>query len=79
MQNCYVAGSNEQPIPQALAISEKFLFGGANRVHGGGFAGTILNIVKNENKDAFICEMKKYFSNEAIIPLKVRALGTLVL
>lgn len=79
LQNCYVAGSNEQPIPQALAISEKFLFGGANRVHGGGFAGTILNIVKNENKDAFICEMKKYFSNEAIIPLKVRALGTLVL
>ena len=79
LQNCYVAGSNEQPIPKALAIASKYLGNGANRVHGGGFAGTILNIVKNEDKDNFISNMQKYFDAKDIIPLKVRAVGTIVL
>ncbi|MBQ8426958.1 MAG: galactokinase [Clostridia bacterium] len=79
LQNCYVAGSKEQPIPKSLSIAEKYLCGGANRVHGGGFAGTILNIVKNDKKEAFIDAMRKYFSEENIIPLKVRSLGTIVL
>jgi galactokinase len=74
-----VAGSSEQPIPKALSISAKFLNGGANRVHGGGFAGTILNIVKNQDKDYFIECMSKFFPVKDIIPLKVRTVGTIVL
>jgi len=79
LQNCFVAGKKEQPIPKALSVSRRFLFGGANRVHGGGFAGSILNIVKNENVGAFIDEMCKYFPVKDIIPLKVRSVGTIVL
>ena len=79
LQNCYVAGANEQPIPKALAISKKYLNGGANRVHGGGFAGTTLNIVKNENLESFIDNMSAYYKKEDIIPLKVRSCGTIVL
>jgi galactokinase len=79
LQNCYVAGSSEQPIPKALSVAERFLRGGANRVHGGGFAGTTLNIVKNENLDFFINEMNAYYKREDIIPLKVRSVGTIVL
>ena len=79
LQNCFVAGSSEQLIPKALSVSERFLNGGANRVHGGGFAGTILNIVKNDNLNYFIENMSAYYGRENIIPLKVRSIGTIVL
>ncbi len=79
LQNCYVAGSNEQPIPKALSIAENFLCGGANRVHGGGFAGTILNIVKDDNLAYFIDNMSRYYDKKDIIPLKVRSVGAIVL
>lgn len=79
LQNCFVAGRSEQPIPKALALCESFLSGGANRVHGGGFAGSILNIVKNDDKEYFIEQASKYFSADSIIPLKVRSVGTIIL
>ncbi len=79
LQNCYVAGAEEQLIPKALSISSHFLCGGANRVHGGGFAGTILNIVKNDFKDYFIDNMKKFYDEKDVIALKVRSVGAIVL
>lgn len=79
LQNCCVAGDSEQLIPKALAISKNYLCGGANRVHGGGFAGTILNIVKNDKKDEFISNMSKFYGKENIIPLRVRSVGAIVL
>ena len=79
LQNCFVAGADEQLIPKALSISERYLNGGANRVHGGGFAGTILNIVKNDVKSYFIDNMKRFYGEKNIIPLKVRTLGAIVL
>ena len=79
LQNCYVAGSPFQPIPKALSLAERFLNGGANRVHGGGFAGTILNIVKNDDVERFIENANKLFRKENVIKLKVRKIGTIVL
>lgn len=79
LQNCFVAGSDNQPIPKALAICERYLSGGANRVHGGGFAGTILNIVKNDNLKGFLDNVTAFFGKENVIPLKVRELGTTIL
>jgi len=79
LQNCYVAGAKEQPIPKALSACEKHLNGGANRVHGGGFAGTILNVVKNEHKNKFLNAVCKIFSEKDVIVLKVRSVGTIVL
>ena len=79
LQNCYVAGSNEQPIVKALSVSEKYLNGGVNRVHGGGFAGTILNIVKNEIANYFIDNTSRFFGKENVIKLKIRQNGTIVL
>lgn len=79
LQNCYVAGSKNQPIPKALSVAEYFLNGGVNRVHGGGFAGTILNIVKNDNLDYFVENMIKFYGASNVIPLKVRSVGTIVL
>ncbi len=79
LQNCSVTGSKEQPIIKALSVSEKFLNGGANRVHGGGFAGTILNVVNNSNAKSFIKNASLIFGEENVIPLKVRTVGTIVL
>ena len=79
LQNCFVAGAKEQLIPKALSVSTKFLNGGANRVHGGGFAGSILNVVKNTDLEAFIQALKEFYPEKDIIPLKVRSVGTIVL
>lgn len=80
LQNCYVSGSTEQPIPKALSIAEEYLIEGANRVHGGGFAGTILNVIKNgDSAKEFISKMQDIFGVENVIPLKVRSIGTITL
>ena len=79
LQNCYVSGKKEQPIPKALFVCERFLNGGVNRVHGGGFAGTILNIVKNSDADNFTESASRFFGKENVIKLKQRKKGTIVL
>lgn len=79
LQNCYVAGKTEQAIPKSLFISSKFLKDGANRVHGGGFAGTILNIIKNSDLDYFLTKCSAYFGSENVFPLKIRSVGAKVL
>lgn len=79
LQNCYVAGSNEQLIPKALAVTGNFLNGGANRVHGGGFAGCILCIVKNCCVKDFMLHVSKFYPEKNVIPLRVRTVGTIVL
>ena len=79
LQNCYVAGSDEQLICKALAISSQYLNGGVNRVHGGGFAGSILNVVKNTDVANFIEQMSRFYDKKDIIPLKVRSVGAIVL
>ncbi len=79
LQNCFVAGSSCQVIPKYLSIAGKYLNGGVNRVHGGGFAGTILNIVKNDNLEYFLEKVSNHFGSENVIPLKVRSCGAKVL
>ncbi len=79
LQNCYVPESDEQLIPKSLAISRNFEGCLANRVHGGGFAGTILNIVKNTEITKFLNKANKVFGKLNVIPLKVRSVGTIVL
>lgn len=79
LQNCCVPGEREQLIPMALAVGAKYLNGGANRVHGGGFAGTILNVLKNEDVDNFLNKMTPIFGKGKVIPLKVRKVGAIIL
>ena len=78
LQNCYVAGGS-QLIPKALAIAKRYNRGGACRVHGGGFAGCILCVVKNELVNEFIAKMGEFYDRENIIPLSIRSVGTITL
>jgi len=76
LQNCYVGGRTEQGVALALALSENILRGrGAWRVHGGGFAGTILACVPNDLLSAYTARMEGVFGKGAAQVLCVRPAG----
>lgn len=79
LQNCTVPASEEQSIPRAVSICKFYNRDGAVRVHGGGFAGCVLNIIKNSKVDDFIANMTKHYGQENVIRLYVRSVGTIVL
>ena len=78
LQNVYTTiNVAEQGLSLALAITDKTLSdkGGAFRVHGGGFAGTIQAFVKNEYLDEYVNTMNSVFGEGAAAVLNIRPLG----
>jgi galactokinase len=66
----------EQGLGCALALTETFTRnGGACRVHGGGFAGTIQAYVPRAVSTAFRETMTGIFGQHSIIPLRIRPHG----
>ena len=77
LQNNAVPGETEQRIPLALLLSRKILGEkGACRVHGGGFAGTILAVVENDFAATYMQKMGELFGEENVFLAQVRPLGT---
>lgn len=75
LQNIY-SSSVHQPMALALALSELLLKGqGARRVHGGGFAGTTLNVVPDGLRERLIQRMDAVFGAGACQVLDVRNQG----
>jgi galactokinase len=82
LQNVYTTQNvREQGLSLALCLTEEFLrtHGGACRVHGGGFAGTIQSFIKNEDVDAYVELLDSVFGKGAVMPLFVRPLGAVKL
>ncbi len=81
VQNIYdPAQPTEQGVSLALALSESILETepkGACRVHGGGFAGTILAFVPVDRMDAYTQLMTSVFGRQAVRVLNIRSVGTL--
>ncbi len=76
LQNIYPAGSKRQSLALALAVAETVLKGrGACRVHGGGFAGTTLNMVPQDAVDGFVSTMEQVFGSGCCVVLDVRQDG----
>ena len=77
LQNVYVCHDVEhQNVSIALAVSDMILgVQGANRVHGGGFAGTIQAFVPNDIVTLYKTEMEKVFGDGACDVLKIRKYG----
>ncbi len=75
LQNCYPSGDVAQPIPLALAIAARNPSTLAYRVHGGGFAGTILTFVDTENSVSYVNEMSEYFGKENVFCVRIRNYG----
>jgi galactokinase len=79
LQNCYPAFDREQNIPLALQLANTRDCVKAARVHGGGFAGTILVFADKEKADGFIDYMAGIFGRENIFSLSMRGLGATML
>ena len=77
LQNIY-AGDDEQGLAIALNASEEMLKGrGAWRVHGGGFAGTILAFVPDSLLESYVAKMDSIFGNGAAAVLGIRNVGAI--
>jgi galactokinase len=78
LQNIFPAPTPErQGVSVALALSERFLSeaGGAWRVHGGGFAGTILAFVPDKSLDDYARAMDEVFGAGSCRRLSIRPVG----
>ena len=76
LQNLFVPGGDNQEMPLALEMSRRMLTGrGAWRIHGGGFAGTILAFVPVDLMPAYREAMDSVFGQGAVKPLYIRPEG----
>ena len=80
LQNLYVPGSENQEMALALEMSRRMLGGrGAWRIHGGGFAGTILAFVPLSMVGEYAERMNAVFGEGAVTQLRVRPVGPAVI
>lgn len=75
LQNAFVPGSEIQPIPLALKLSHKFIKDGAVRLHGGGFAGTVIAFVSDGEAEPYAKYMSGIFGDENVFTANVRGVG----
>ena len=76
LQNTWsVHDPRQQAIPLALAEAERLLDGGAVRVHGGGFAGTIQAWVPQGDLEAFKNGMEALLGQGKCHVLRIRPVG----
>jgi galactokinase len=81
LQNCYSTKDvSDQGLPLALVLTENYINyigSGACRVHGGGFAGTILSFIPTEYQSDYINLMEKVFGEKSTLILSIRSHGVL--
>ena len=78
LQNVYANPAN-QSLCVALSMAEFMLRDcGAWRVHGGGFAGTTLNVVPVDQEERFVRHMNEVFGDHACHVLSIRREGAAI-
>ena len=79
LQNVYARPTEEQ-MAMGIELSRRFLGGdGAQRVHGGGFAGTIQAYVPMARLDAYVALMEDVFGKGSCTPLMIRPEGAVMM
>ena len=79
LQNVY-ARPNQEQMAMGIELSRRFLAGaGAQRVHGGGFAGTIQAYVPLDRLDAYIAMIEGAFGKGSCTPLMIRPEGAVMM
>ncbi len=76
LQNCYVPGSSEQPVALAVEYSKRVTKKSVFRVHGGGFAGSVLGFVENGELSDYIEKASRVFGDKNVFKASVRSIGT---
>lgn len=75
LQNCYPENDKVQSVPLALAVVKRRPEVKACRIHGGGFAGTIICFVEKSGSERFIEAIKPVFGENNIFNLAIRKVG----
>lgn len=75
LQNCSVPGEVSQPVILGIELSRSIIKDGAVRVHGGGFAGSILAIVSVEERENYVEKMQRVFGDGNVFTAYVRPTG----
>ena len=75
LQNCYYANDINQGITLGVVLSQRIIKDCAVRVHGGGFAGTILAFVNKNESENYINKMSEVFGKENCNRVGLRKLG----
>lgn len=78
LQNCWCDGDyKEQRITLALALSKEFMEQGSGvcRVHGGGFAGVVMAVIKDSQADSYINKMSSVFGKNNVRRIDIRQSG----
>lgn len=79
LQNVYARPGEEQ-MALGIELSRRFLQGdGAQRVHGGGFAGTIQAYVPADRLKAYKALMESVFGAGSCTPLRIRPYGAVMM
>jgi galactokinase len=82
LQNIVSPGHpQDQSVTLALALADDVLAthgGGACRIHGAGFAGTIQAWVREEALDAFRAALEPVFGQGSVIPVHIRRAGSVM-
>ncbi len=78
LQNCHYEGGDTTLIDAINTLSQ-LNPNGATRVHGGGFAGTVLCIVPLSDKHQFVAKATELFGVENVYQLNLRSVGTTIL
>ena len=76
LQNCYYAGDSAQGISLGVTLTRRFLRDCAVRVHGGGFAGTILAFVPNDQVRGYYELMQAVYGDHSVMKVVLRNHGT---
>lgn len=77
LQNVYPEGDRDMRIPIALALSKNICGDkGAIRVHGGGFAGTMIAYVPSDLTSELVKKLKAVFGTDNVFQISIRNSGT---
>lgn len=75
LQNCYPPAEIAQPVVIALQMSERLLGGGAYRMMGGGFTGTVIAFCRKGEERRYGKEMARVFGRENVFYADLRKTG----
>lgn len=77
LRNCATSPTDTE-IADIISFARSVCPCGA-RVHGGGFAGTVLCVVPARSRDFFVSEASRKYGADKVLPLRLRPFGTTIL
>ena len=79
LKNTSVPNRYKNSPERALSIARRVAPNSAHRVHGGGFMGTIISFLKEEDYPAFKSAMQEAFGDKAVIDVSISPFGSVAL